>query len=85
MQLILPPKKVASQTNSKLRTENSENMLNLSWVIMTLVSCSTYQTHFRCFQVSHEDLVWNSLAKLDIKILNDSRLVESNLIPFIST
>ena len=29
MQLILLPKKVASQTNSKLiRTENSENMLN---------------------------------------------------------
>lgn len=29
MQLILPPKKVASQTNSKLRTENSEKtMLN---------------------------------------------------------
>ena len=28
MQLIFPPKKVASQTNSKLRTENSENMLN---------------------------------------------------------
>ena len=28
MQLILPPKKVASHTNSKLRTENSENMLN---------------------------------------------------------
>ena len=28
MQLILLPKKVASQTNSKSRTENSENMLN---------------------------------------------------------
>lgn len=28
MQLILPPKKVASRTNSKVRTENSENMLN---------------------------------------------------------